>query len=306
MSLDPQFRVVLDTLAGAGATPLVRGDAPQTRAHYRSLAMARRGPGFVPEEVASVTDTHAGDVPVRVYEPARGDGPVVVYLHGGGWVVGDVDTHDPVCRRVANALAATVVSVDYRLAPEHPFPAGLDDAGTALRWAADRYPGRALGVAGDSAGASLAAGLALRARDAGPTLVGQLLFYPATDPTLAGGSIAENGEGYFLTESDMRWFYTQYLPAGDGSAPELDLLHADVRGVAPAVVATAEFDPLRDEGAAYADRLRDAGVPVRYLPGPGLIHGYAAFLGAVDAAEDTVSAALEMFAELLSVRAQTA
>jgi acetyl esterase len=304
MPLDPQFRVVLDTLAGAGATPLVRGDAAETRAHYRSLAMARRGPGFVPEDVASVTDTHAGDVPVRVYEAGPADGPVVVYLHGGGWVVGDLDTHDPVCRRVGTALAATVVSVDYRLAPEHPFPAGLEDAETALRWAADRYPGRALGVAGDSAGASLAAGLALRARDAGLVLAGQLLFYPPTDPALAGGSITENGDGYFLTESDMRWFYAQYIPDGKGSAPELDLARADVRGVAPAIVATAEFDPLRDEGAAYADRLRDAGVPVRYVPGPGLIHGYAAFLGAVDAADATVSEALETFAGLLSAPAR--
>ncbi|MCW0216666.1 MAG: alpha/beta hydrolase [Pseudonocardia sp.] len=311
MPLDPQFRVVLDTLAGAGATPLVRGDAAQTRAHYRSLALARRGPGFVPEEVASVSDTRADGsgaadgVPVRVYEAGPADGPVVLYLHGGGWVVGDVDTHDPVCRRVANALRATVVSVDYRLAPEHPFPAGLDDAEAALRWAADRYPGRALGVAGDSAGASLAAGLALRVRDGGagaggPVLAAQLLFYPATDPALASRSIAENGEGYFLTESDMRWFYAQYVPDGDAAAPELDLAHADLAGVAPAVVVTAEFDPLRDEGAAFAERLRAAGVPVRYLPGPGLIHGFAAFLGAVDAADATVGEALAMFAAALS------
>jgi len=311
MPLDPQFRTVLDTFEAKGLTPLVRGDAAQTRAHYRTLALSRRGPQYVPEPVASATDQHSpGGVPVRIYEPIQANGSTLIYLHGGGWVVGDVETHDPLCRRVTNGTGARVVSVDYRLAPEHPFPAALDDAEEVLHWLRAEDPGRPLGVAGDSAGASLAAGVALRARDQQIPLAAQLMLYPATDPAMTSPSIAENGAGYFLTERDMAWFYQQYLPADPASAsasvgkttagaPEADLAHADVAGVAPAIVATAEFDPLRDEGAAYAARLADAGVPVQYVPGPGLIHGFAGFLGVVDAADATVAAILHRLSQLL-------
>ena len=141
MPLDPQFRVILDTLETSGLVPLVRGDAEQTRAHYRTLTLSRRGPGFVPEEVASVADLRSpGGVPVRVFESASPGGFTLIYLHGGGWVIGDVETHDPLCRRVANGTGARVVSVDYRLAPEHPFPAGLDDAEEVLRWLRNTEP----------------------------------------------------------------------------------------------------------------------------------------------------------------------
>ena len=304
MPLDPQFRVALDTFEAKGLLPLVRGDAATTRAHYRRLALSRRGEDYVPEQVASVADQRSpGGVPVRVYEPLRPRRSTLIYLHGGGWVVGDVETHDPLCRRVANATGARVVSVDYRLAPEHPFPAGLDDAEDVLHWLQAADPDRPLGVAGDSAGASLTAGLALRARDKQIPLAAQLLLYPATDPAMTSPSIAENGEGYFLTRRDMAWFYRQYLPAGPArpaSAPEADLAHADVAGVAPAIVATAEFDPLRDEGSAYADRLASAGVPTWYVPGPGLNHGFASFLGVVDAADATVAAILARLTELLA------
>ncbi|GAA4694355.1 alpha/beta hydrolase [Pseudonocardia yuanmonensis] len=299
MPLDPQFRTVLDTLTAAGFAGLTGGDAPTARERYRTLALSRRGPGFVPEPVAGVEDTTADGVPVRLYTPMQDRGRAVVYLHGGGWVVGDLDTHDPLCRRVANELGAVVVSVDYRLAPEHPFPAGLDDAVTALRWTLARHPERPVGVAGDSAGASLAAGLALRARDAGLPLAAQLLFYPATDPSMTSPSVRENGEGYFLTHADMIWFLEQYVPGGGAGIPEVDLLTADVAGVAPAVVATAEFDPLRDEGAAYTERLAAAGVPVEHLSGAGLVHGFAAFLGVVDAADATTVRALDSFGRLL-------
>jgi acetyl esterase len=309
MPLDPQFRTVLDTFESKGLIPLVRGDAAQTRAHYRTLALSRRGPQYVPEPVASATDQHSpGGVPVRIYEPLQANGSTLIYLHGGGWVVGDVETHDPLCRRVTNGTGARVVSVDYRLAPEHPFPAALDDAEEVLHWLWTEDPGRPLGVAGDSAGASLAAGVALRARDKQIPLAAQLMLYPATDPAMTSPSIAENGAGYFLTERDMAWFYQQYLPASasasasastSASAPEADLAHADVAGVAPAIVATAEFDPLRDEGAAYAARLAEAGVPAQYVPGPGLIHGFAAFLGVVDAADATVATILDRLSQLL-------
>ena len=148
MPLDPQFRIVLDTFEGKGLTPLVRGDAAETRVHYRRLALSRRGPQYVPEPVASAADQRSpGGVPVRVYEPLNPGGSTLIYLHGGGWVVGDVETHDPLCRRVANATGARVVSVDYRLAPEHPFPAGLDDVEDVLHWLWTEDPARALGVA---------------------------------------------------------------------------------------------------------------------------------------------------------------
>ena len=155
-------------------------------------------------------------------------------------------------------------------------------------------------MAGDSAGASLAAGLAIRARDRQIPLAAQLLLYPATDPAMTSASITENGEGYFLTRHDMAWFYRQYLPGGAASAAAADLAHADVAGVAPAIVATAEFDPLRDEGAAYAARLRAAGVPAEHVPGPGLIHGFAGFLGVVDAADASLTAILEALRAALS------
>jgi acetyl esterase len=244
---------------------------------------------------------------VRVFEPCQPRGGTVVYLHGGGWVVGDVETHDPLCRRVANVTGARVVSVGYRLAPEHPFPAGLDDAEHVLRWVGEQRADEPVGVAGDSAGASLAAGLALRARDREIPLAAQLLLYPATDPSMASASYAENGNGYFLTRDDMAWFYRQYLPALDEAAEtqdglayaEANLAYANVARVAAAVVATAEFDPLRDDGAAYADRLKNAGVRVEYVPGPGLIHGYAAFLGVVDAADANATEAMATFGRLL-------
>jgi acetyl esterase len=300
MPLDPQFRAILDTLDSAGLLPLVRGDATQTRAHYRRLALSRRGPQFVPEQVTSVADLRSpGGVPARVFEPLRPGGGTLIYLHGGGWVVGDVETHDPLCRRVANVTGARVVSVDYRLAPEYPFPAALDDAEEVLRWLRAGEPDRTVGVAGDSAGASLAAGLAIRARDRQIPLAAQLLLYPATDPAMTSASIAGNGEGYFLTRHDMTWFYRQYLPDGAASAAEADLAHADVAGVAPAIVATAEFDPLRDEGVAYAAGLKETGVSAEHVPGPGLIHGFAGFLGVVDAADATVAAILDRLSQLL-------
>lgn len=301
MPLDPQFRAVLDELARIGALPLVRDSAAQTREHYRSLSLARRGPDYQPEAVESVLDEHiegpGGELAVRVYRPQRDSGRVVTYLHGGGWVIGDLDTHDPVCRRVANAVGAVVVSVDYRLSPEHPYPAPLQDTRAALAWTAGNFVDRTLGIAGDSAGASLAAAAALGARDEGLPLAAQLLLYPATDPTMSQPSIMENGDGFFLTHADMRWFFEQYAAPVDD--PLVNLLHADVAGVAPAVVATAEFDPLRDEGAAYAERLRAAAVPVVSVPGPGLIHGYFAFLGMVGAADVRGSEALAAFGSLL-------
>ena len=305
MTIDPQIQTLLDTLSANDMLPLIRATAAETRAHYKALSMARRGDGYVPEQVAAVRNTHivgpGGDIAVRIYTPSDDRARVVTYLHGGGWVVGDLDTHDPVCRRIANALGAVVISVDYRLAPEHPFPAPLDDSMAALDWVATTFPERAHIVAGDSAGGSLAAGCALLARDKGLKLAAQLLLYPSTDPGLSQPAMTDNAEGYFLTKPAMAWFYDQYLDdPDDASRPEVDLLHApDLTGLPPALIATAEYDPLRDDGIAFARQLETAGVRAQHIPGPGLIHGYFGFLGAVDLADTQVEKVLNALIDLL-------
>jgi acetyl esterase len=340
--VDPDVRAVLDVLNGsAGAAALSDGTAVEARERYRALAMARRGPDYVPIAVAGVEDSSVprdggGAIPVRIYRPLEDRGRVVTYLHGGGWVLGDLDTHDPLCRFVANGLGATVVSVQYRLSPEHPFPAPLDDAVTAARWVGATFGDRAHVVAGDSAGAGLTAGVALRVRElggpsaggsaaggpsaggsaaggpraggsaacgpsaGGPGIAALLMFYPPTDPALSMPSIQTNGTGYFPTGPDMAWFIDQYLPNhADRRDPTVDLLHADLHGLPPAVVATAEFDPLRDEGDAFAARLASAGVTVRHLAEPSLIHGYAAFASVVPAARAATDRALAAVDSLL-------
>jgi acetyl esterase/lipase/galactose mutarotase-like enzyme len=309
MPLDPQFQPFLDLVQEGGWSPLSTGDPAADRDRYRRLSLLRRGPGFVPEQVADVEDRTVdgpgGPLRLRLYRAGARAGrdarPVVVWLHGGGWVVGDLDTVDPICRRVANALRAVVVSVDYRLAPEHPHPAALDDTMAVLRWAAARWPDSPLVVGGDSAGGGLAAGAALRARDeGGPRLAAQLLAYPALDPTQSTPSTAENGEGLFLTRADMAAFYAAYLPGELAQDPLVAVLTADLHDLPPAVVATAEFDPLRDEGDRYAELLAAAGVPTRHLPGPGLVHGYFA-LGSVAASaavrrDEVLSAVADLLA----------
>lgn len=308
MPLDPSFPAFLARLAEGGWTPLMAGrSAVEARSRYRELSLLRRGEGYSPEPVGNVEDVAidgpGGPLPLRVYTPPGGDAgrPVVVWLHGGGFVLGDLDTVDPLCRRVANAVGAVVVSVDYRLAPEHPHPAPLDDTMAALRWAADRRPDAPLVVGGDSAGGGLAAGAALRARnDGGPRLAAQLLVYPAIDPAQELPSVTENGDGMFLTAADMRAFYDAYVPGPLAADPLVAPLRApDLSGLPPAVVATAEFDPLRDEGDAYARRLADAGVPVRHVPGPGLVHGYFGLTEVARAAAERREVVLAELAALL-------
>lgn len=255
----------------------------------------------VPVEVAVPAYLGAADeswtgVPVRIYQPqGAGDGavrPLVVLYHGGGFVLGSVAASDPQARRMAEDLDAVVVSVDYRLAPEHRFPAGLRDAYAALVWAAGQAaslgadPER-LVVAGDSAGGGLAAGVALVARDeGGPAIALQLLLYPVLDGRCDSDSYRENATGYFLTAAHMRWFWEQYLgPDGDPLDPLASpLLAPDLAGLAPAYVATAEHDPLRDEGAAYAARLAQAGVAVDHRCFDGLFHGFYGLGQLLDAA----------------------
>jgi acetyl esterase len=229
----------------------------------------------------------AGTIPARFYVPGRlpagVPAPLLVFFHGGGWVIGDLDTHDGVCRFLAAAAGTTVLSIDYRLAPEHPFPAAVEDSWAAFVWAEANAatlgvdPAR-IGVCGDSAGGNLAAVVSLLAKaGGGPMPAMQLLFYPVTDSVGDMPSRELFAEGFLLTKGDMESFEGHYLPPGsDASDPRVSILQApDLSGLPPAYVATAGFDPLRDEGEAYALRMREAGVQVALRRHPGLIHSFA-------------------------------
>jgi acetyl esterase len=237
------------------------------------------------DEVDEVVDLMipgpAGPLRVRVYRPLSTEIlPVVIWFHGGGWVVGTLDSHDPVCRALANRTPCVVVAVDYRLAPEAPFPAAVEDSWAATRWVAEealKLGGDAtrIVVAGDSAGGNLAAAVALRARDSGLELALQVLVYPVTDFDLESESYRRLATGLNLTRAKMEWYWQQYLGGADGSHPEASPLRApDLTGVAPALVQTAEHDPLLSEGEAFAARLADAGVPVTLTRYDGMIHGF--------------------------------
>jgi acetyl esterase len=232
----------------------------------------------------------ADAIPARLYTPiglAVGS-PLLVFFHGGGWVVGSLDSHDSTCRFLAENAGARVLSVDYRLAPEHPFPAAVDDALAAFDHAVAHAeelgadPGL-VAVGGDSAGGNLAAAVChQRARSGGPVPVFALLFYPAVDPSTRRASRERYGEGLFLTDADMTWFENHYLPdPADRADPRVAVLRAeDLSGFPPTYLATAGFDPLRDEGEAFAARLREFGVAVALRRQPDLIHGFVTFLGA--------------------------
>jgi acetyl esterase len=241
-----------------------------------------------PTAVAAVRDERipgpGGALAVRIYHPSAQSAPlpVIVYFHGGGWVLGDLDSHDNVCRALAVKAGAVVVAVDYRLAPEHPYPAAVDDAHAAVRWVADNADSigadaARIAVAGDSAGGNLAAAVSLLARERGPALRAQALIYPGVDMmTLDRPSLLDFAEGLFLTHARIEWFKDQYIPdrARRGEPLASPLLAADHRGLPAAIVVTAQFDPLRDEGEAYARALEGAGVPVELKRYEGVIHGF--------------------------------
>jgi acetyl esterase len=287
MPLDPKAQAFLEQLAAANAPDLTEMPVADARLAIDALFAAQ---GDV-ERVARVDDRRipgpAGELPIRVYTPdGRPPFPVLVFIHGGGWVLCGLDSHDPPCRALANAVPCVVVSVGYRLAPEHKFPAAAEDAYAATRWVAEHAaelggdPAR-IAVGGDSAGGNLAAVVALLARErGGPRLVHQLLVYPATDAGLDTPSCRDNADGYFLTRDMMVWFWNHYLGSrADAEDVRASPLRArDLAGLPPALVVTAEYDPLRDEGEAYAARLRAAGVPARTTRYPGMIHGFFGML----------------------------
>jgi len=285
MSLDQQLRSYLDQLAAQGAKPVYE----LTVAEARRVAEERAPLQFsLAEHVATVRDIDVpgpiGPVRTRVYTPASpAPLPILVFFHGGGWVTGSLDTHDGVCRSLAKRTLCVVASADYRMAPEHRFPAAVEDAWAVTQWVsahAREIGGDAgrLAVGGDSAGGNLAAVVALRARrPAGPALRLQLLIYPVADHDFDRPSYVRNATGYSLTREAMRWYWDQYVPdLTQRNNPEASPLRAaDLSGVAPAAVLTCEYDPLSDEGAAYAERLAEAGVPTVHHRYDGLIHGVA-------------------------------
>ena len=309
MPVDPHIAPLLELLKSV--PPMHEGSPEAAREAFRQLAVGGRRPDQV-VPVASVEHVAipgpAGDIGARVYRPeTAGPAPTVVLFHGGGFVIGDLDTHDNMARTICRDCSAVVVSVDYRLAPEAQFPAAVEDAVEATRWAASRLEelggDERLAVAGDSAGGNLAAVVSQQLRDSGgPALAGQLLVYPATDVTGDYPSRTENAEGYFLDLPTMVWFIQHY--AADAAVhqdPRLSpLRHTDLSGLPPAVVVTAEYDPLRDEGEAYARALSEAGVPAEVRRFDGMIHGFFDMGAYSPAAQAAIEESCAMFAKVLS------
>ena len=300
MSLHPQIAAVLDRVARSPLPPYHAVPALVARRIYRDTraALAPKAP-----DIAEVRlHVFANRLAVRAYRPVLDEVlPALVFFHGGGWTIGDLDTHDVLCRQLAAGARCAVFSVDYRLAPEQPFPAAVEDCffatafvfhhATALRVDPER-----IAVGGDSAGGNLAAVVSLMARDEGGLpLAYQLLIYPATDQRCAFASHERNGEGYLLTRESIRYFRGAYLPddkdRGDWRASPL--LAASHAGLPPALVLTAGYDPLVDEGRAYAERLAQAGVEVSYREYSDMVHGFVLFGGAVDAANAAVAECCE-------------
>lgn len=297
MELHAQLRAMLDKAAGLPPMHTV------PIAAIRATDLARYSFGVPKEEVAMAEDRSIpgprGDIRLRIYRPAReGVLPVTMFFHGSGFCICSIDTHDAMCRQIANRAGSIVVSVDYRLAPENPFPAGPDDCWAATLWAAGaaaEWGGDAqrLAVCGDSAGGTMAAVVAQRARDAGgPAIVAQILLYPVTDHHSAGhASYTERGIGWGLTAEGMRRFWDLYLPdAADVPAWAAPARHASLAGLPPAYVITAEYDVLRDEGEAYAARLAAAGVPTTLRRYGDMNHGFLNWVGLVDRAGEAMDA----------------
>lgn len=299
--LDPVLHAVAAAVSGSGLPPMVELDPDGARERIRgALQSCASGP-----EVASVSaHTVSPHVRVRLYRPAaRRSAGTIVHFHGGGWVTGDLDYADATCRMLANEAGVDVVSVDYRLAPEHPFPAAADDAMEALRWVAAGSEGLIgpVVVTGDSAGGNLAAVCAARSRgQGGIDVAGQVLIYPVVDADLGRDSYARNS-GVFLGSREMQWFFDHYCPDPDTRTSPLvsPLRDADLSGLPPTVVVVGGHDPLLDEGVEYAERLTDCGVPVELLRFPSLAHGFLQFTGvspaAAEAAATIVRAAAALF-----------
>lgn len=301
--LHPELQAMLDRRAALGLPGFAAGTPADARATFAAAQqMLPRDRGA---KVRAITDETIagpnGPVPVRRYSPDRHDVVGrIVYLHGGGWVFGTLDGFDPVCRELADASGAEVVSVDYRLAPEHPFPAPLDDGWAVLHALAE--PGVPLAVAGDSAGGNLAAALALRARRlGGPAIALQLLLYPVLDSDFERDSYRRWGSGdHLIARADMVWFWDHHVPAAERANPEAAPLHAnDLTGLPPAIIVLAGCDPLHDEGLAYAEALTAADVPVTLRDHADMAHGFFTLIDLIGPANVAVRETGALIAERL-------
>lgn len=302
MALDPQARAVIDLVLKSGRPAYHQLSPKDARQLFRETRPASTP---APPEIGLVRDLTAagplGPIPLRLYRPAGvpASTPLaaLVFFHGGGWVIGDLETHDVLCRQLTAESGASVVSVDYRLAPEHKFPAAADDAWAATRWVADHagelgIDASRLAVGGDSAGGTLAAVVALQARDErGPSIALQVLLYPVTDVAGETRSYRDFADGYLLTREGMRWFIAHYLNAADQAADwrASPMRAPSLAGLPPALMVTAGFDPLRDEGEAYAQRLGDADVRVDSVRYGGMIHGFVPMGRLIDTGNRAVS-----------------
>ena len=305
MPLDHDAEILLEMIRAANRPAFETVGAAEARLLFNA---GRKVLAPDPMPVAETRDLAipgpGGPIPARLYRgAATGTLPVLVFFHGGGWVVGGIESHDTVCRHLASRASCAVVSVDYRLAPEHKFPAAVEDCLAATAWVAGNaaalgVDAARLAVGGDSAGGNLAAVVSMLARDRGaPRITHQLLIYPATDAAMRHESIGRFAEDYVLTRATMRWFYDQYLRAPEDAADwqASPLAAPDLKGLPPAYVLTAGYDPLCDEGDAYAARLAAAGVAVTHRAFPGQVHGFAMngkIIRAAETALDEIAAAL--------------
>jgi acetyl esterase len=300
MKLDPDAQLLLDAMIRAGRPALETLSPTEARQFMRDIRSAlKQAVPPVAEVRELVADGPHGAIPLRLYrsEPAgQVPQPVVMFFHGGGWVIGDLETHDNLCRSIANGGDCTVVSVDYRLAPEHKFPAAVDDCWAATRWVAARGNELALdrgrmAVAGDSAGGNLATVVAALAAQDGMAMRCQVLLYPTVDLGLAHGSFKRAGTGFNLTSAAMAWFRDLYLnhPGEVDDWRASPLRAADMAKLPPAYIATAGCDPLCDEGESYARALERARVPVTFRHFPGQMHGFAGMSGFVKAADEVLA-----------------
>lgn len=304
MPLDPQMAALLVAMSGQ-VIDVETLTAERFRATIGDQQLAT-----TIEPVHRVTEQFivgaGGTLALRIYQPeSLSPLPVLVYLHGGGFVLGNLDSHDNLCRAFCNALPAVVISVDYRLAPEHKFPAAIDDAYTATAWAAAHASelgadAARLVIGGDSAGGNLAAMVCQRARDSGgPTIAHQMLLYPVCDNDLQRDSYLRVGTGYFLETAMMRWFWQQYLNS-PADAEQACPLNGRLNNLPSATVVTGEYDPLSDEGAAYADALATAGVDTLHLHIPGAIHGFLSFVGIAELSNQTLRRTVETIKRALN------
>ena len=308
MPVDPQIQVLLDRGTGVPATHTLPVDV--ARAQYEARIALMAPPAGIAGVREQTIDGPSDQLRIRIYTPhGAGPFPLLVFFHGSGFVLCSLDTHDGMCRNLCAGAGCVVASVDYRLAPEHKFPAGLEDCLHATRWVALHAgqlggdPSRIV-VGGDSAGGNMAAVTAIRVRDeGGPALCGQLLLYPVTDYHTPGTpSYEENAEGYGLTRDTMKWFWAHYLrdPSEGTNSHASPLRALDLSSLPPALVITAEYDPLRDEGEIYAKKLRTAGVPTALSRYDGVNHGFMFWVGIVDKADAAMNEACEWLRDLFA------